>query len=131
MMRLLAAATALVMAADALAQLFAPAWWYGFVPGVAATGPFNHHFVQDIGATYLVVALGFGWFAASPRGGWAALVSAAAFLSLHSLIHVADAVHSPVCGRDLMRDAPDIFLPALVAVGLAVLSFPNKGAFNA
>lgn len=129
--RILAALLAAAMAANGLAMLLAPAWWYPRVPGVTATGPYNHHFIQDIGAAYLVTGLGLGWFAAAPRAGWAALASAAAFLSLHGLIHIADAVQSPVCGRDLMRDAPGVFLPALIALGLAVLSNPTKGASNA
>lgn len=129
--RMAAALLAALMAANALAMLLAPAWWYPRAPGVTTTGPYNHHFIQDIGAAYLVTALGLGWFAARPREGWAALVVAAAFLMLHSLIHLVDAVQSPVCGRDLMRDAPDVFLPALIALGLAVLSIPTKGASNA
>ena len=97
------------------------------MPALTATGPFNGHFVQDIGATYLVVALGLGWFAASPRRGWPALVSAAALLVLHGLIHIVAAVRSPVCGRDLLRDLPGVFLPALIAAGLAGLSIPSQG----
>lgn len=129
--RTLAALLAALMAANALAMLLAPAWWYPRAPGVTETGPYNHHFIQDIGAAYLVVAFGLGGFAAAPRGGWPALVMAAAFLSLHGAIHVADAVQSPICGHDLARDLPGVFLPALIALGLTLLSIPSKGAFNA
>jgi hypothetical protein len=131
MKRVLAGLLAILMAANGLAMLAAARRWYFAVPGVVATGPFNPHFVKDIGATYLVVGLGLGWFAARPRQGWPALVCAAAFLLLHGLIHVADAVRSPVCGQDLLRDLPGVFLPALIAVGLAALSIPSQGAFHA
>lgn len=123
MKRLLAGLLAALLAANALAMLFASLWWYGLVPGVPATGPFNPHFVRDIGAAYAVVALGLGWFAFGPQQGWPALVAAAAFLDLHALIHVHDAVLSPVCGHDLLRDLPGVFLPALIATGLA--AFPK------
>ena len=116
---------ALAMAANALAMLAAPHWWYAAVPGVTATGPFNLHFIRDIGMAYLVVAAGLAWFAWRPSQGWPALVAAAAFLTLHSLIHVADALASPVCGQNLLRDLPGIFLPAAIAIWLALNPKPG------
>ncbi len=53
---------ALLLAANGAAMLGAPLAWYDAVPGVPATGPFNPHFVRDIGAVYLACALGLGWF---------------------------------------------------------------------
>jgi hypothetical protein len=50
MVRIVAAALGLVLGANALFQLIAPLAWYDSVPGVIATGPFNAHFVRDIGA---------------------------------------------------------------------------------
>jgi hypothetical protein len=98
----------------------APQWWYGAVPGVIATGPFNPHFVRDIGAAYLVTALGLGWFAARPREGWPALAAGAAFLTLHAAIHVYDAT----CGgrplQDLVRDFAGVYLTAALALALAL-----------
>ena len=125
MKRGLAGLLAVVMGGNGLAMLFAGVWWYGVVPGVPSTGPYNAHFIKDIGATYLVVTLGLVWFALRPRQGWPALVAAAAFLVLHGFIHVADALASPVCGQDLLRDLPGIFAPALIAAGLAALSIPK------
>jgi hypothetical protein len=122
----LAALLAIVMAANGAAMLAAGGWWYGVVPGVPQTGPYNPHFVKDIGATYLVVALGLAWFAARPRQGWPALVAGAVFLVLHGFIHIADAIASPVCGQNLLRDTPGVFLPAIIAVGLALSSLPKR-----
>jgi hypothetical protein len=126
-----AAVLAIVLAANAAAELFASRWWYGAVPGVVQTGPYNGHFIKDIGAAYLVVALGLGWFAARPRQGWPALVAATAFLVAHGLIHIADAISSPVCGHDLIRDFPGVFMPGLIAAWLAGASTPTKGASDA
>ncbi len=114
----LAAALALVMGANGLIMLFAGPWWYGVVPGVTATGPFNPHFVKDIGAAYLVVGASLGAFAWRPARAFSALIAAAAFLTLHGAIHIGDALASPTCGHDLVRDLPDIFLPALISLGL-------------
>ena len=116
---------ALAMAANALAMLAAPTWWYAAVPGVIATGPFNLHFVRDIGMAYVVVAGGLAWFAWRPARAWSALVAAAAFLTLHGLVHVAGALASPICGQMLLRDLPGVFAPALIALWLALNPKPR------
>lgn len=114
------------LAVNALIQLARPLAWYDAVPGVPLTGPFNPHFVRDIGMAYLVVALGLVWFAARPRQGWPALVCAAAFLSLHAAIHVGDASCGGSAWRDLVRDFPGVFLPALITAWIAWAARPQK-----
>jgi hypothetical protein len=109
MSKLLAGLLAAVLGANALVMLFAPFWWYGAVPGVVATGPYNPHFVRDIGAVFLTVAAGLAAFAWRPRAAWPALAMAAGFLTLHAAIHV----------RDALRDLAPVYLPALIALGLA------------
>lgn len=117
--RLAAAALALVLAGNAAAMLLAGRWWYGAVPGVTATGPYNPHFVMDVGAAYLVVAGALAWRAARPAAGQGALVAAAAFLGLHGLIHVHDAAMGGRAAADLVRDFPGVFVPAIIAAWLA------------
>ncbi len=55
------------LAVNALIQLALPLAWYDAVPGVPLTGPFNPHFVRDIGMAYLVVVL--GWSGSPPGPG--------------------------------------------------------------
>jgi hypothetical protein len=111
---------AAVMGGNGLAMLFAGDWWYGIVPGVTQTGPYNPHFVRDIGAAYLVTAISLGWFAWRPRQGWPALVIGALFLTLHAAIHVYDATCGTRPLQDALRDLAGVYLPALVALGLAL-----------
>jgi len=122
----LAGALALVLAANAAAMLFASVWWYGAVPGVVATGAYNAHFIKDVGAAYLVVAGSLAAFAWRPELARGALVASTGFLILHGFIHIADALASPVCGRDLVRDFPGVFLPALIGLGLCAASLPKQ-----
>lgn len=123
--RTVAATLAAGLGANALVMLGAPFPWYEAVPGVTATGPYNSHFVRDIGAAYLVAAGGLAGFSAWPRSAWPALAAAAAFLALHAAIHVYDAA----CGRrpfaDLGRDFAGVFLPALLAGSLALVFRPQ------
>jgi len=126
MNRVIAGTLGVLLAANGLTMLVASVWWYNAVPGVTASGPYNPHFIHDIGMTYLVVAGGLGWFAWRPVQGWPALVAGAAFLVLHGLIHVHDAILSPICGHDLVRDLPGIFTPALIAAWIAATSMPSQ-----
>ena len=120
MARIIAGLLAAPLGANGLAMLFAGLAWYGAVPGVTATGPFNPHFVRDIGAAYLVAAGGLGWFAARPRDGWPALVAAAAFLTLHAAIHVFDAACGARPLQDVARDFAGVYLPAILTFAIAL-----------
>lgn len=103
------------VAANGAFMLAAPAAWYGAVPGVTETGPFNPHFVRDIGAAYLTCGIALAWFAARPTA-WPAAVIAALFLAVHALIHLWDALAGRETWRALVVDLPGVFLPpALVA----------------
>ena len=119
MKRIVAAILAFVLGANGVVMLVAGPWWYGVVPGVTATGPFNPHFVMDIGAAYLVVAGALAWWLFRPGPAHGAAVAAAAFLGLHALIHVADALMSGHAAVDLARDSIGIFLPALAGAWIA------------
>ena len=126
MTRIIAVVLAVTLSANALFMLGAPLAWYDAVPGVPSTGAFNPHFVRDIGAAYLVTAMGLAWFAWRPVQGWPALVAGAAFLTLHSAVHLFDASCSASPLADLIRDFPGVFLPTLLAAAIAVLRKPEE-----
>lgn len=125
--RYVAGLMALLMAANGLAMLFASLAWYDAVPGVPATGPFNPHFVRDIGAIYLACALGLGWFAWRPAQGWAAMAVAAVWLTLHAAVHVYDASCGASPLRDIGRDFVGVYLFAAIPLALTLFCRP-KGA---
>lgn len=106
-----------LLAANGLFMLVAPDAWYPAVPGVTETGPFNPHFVRDIGAAYLACAAGLGWWAA--RRGAGAVIPVAVFLGLHMLVHIFDALSGHHAVSDIGRDFVGIYLPALIAIWIA------------
>ena len=126
MTRTIAGVLAAILGANALFQLGAPLAWYDVVPGVPSTGAFNPHFVRDIGAAYLVTALGLAWFAWRPVQGWPALVAGATFLVLHTGIHLFDASCSASPVADLIRDLPGIYAPAMLAAWIAYSARPKE-----
>jgi hypothetical protein len=115
--RLLAAALALVLAGNGIAMLLAGPAWYAAIPGVAETGPFNAHFVKDIGAAYLTAGAGLAAFAwsGSPMARGASAFGIL-FLGLHGLIHIAEAVGDPHGAAHLARDFAGVLLPPIVAL---------------
>jgi hypothetical protein len=102
-------------------MLVAGSPWYASVPGVAETGPYNPHFVLDIGAAFLVAGLALGVRAWRPAY-WPAGVAGAGFLAAHALIHLAMIVtgHDHHAGFDLFA----VVLPSALALYSA---FPNQG----
>jgi len=124
--RIVLVIAAVILSGSATYQLANPVGWYWAVPGVPLTGPFNPHFVRDIGAAYLAAVLGFVWFAWRPRQGWPALVAAALFLTLHAAIHVYDEACSSDPLGALKRDAFAIHLIAVLALASAILFRPKE-----
>ncbi|WP_296597412.1 hypothetical protein [Phenylobacterium sp.] len=122
--RYLAGLMALLLAANGVVMLFAPLGWYDAVPGVPTTGPFNPHFVRDIGAIYVMCALGLAWFARRPATGWAAMAAAAAWLTMHAAIHVYDATCGASPLADIQRDFVGVYLFAAVPLALALFRKP-------
>lgn len=120
MLRQLSIGTALLLGLGALANgifmLIDPANWYFAVPGVTTTGPFNQHFLRDIGIVFLFLGLAF--LAGARRPGQRAVLwgGAAFWLSGHALFHVWE-VAAGICGPDaLARDFPLVTLPAILAI---------------
>ena len=108
----------IALAGNGLAMLGAPDAWYLAVPGVPQTGPFNPHFVRDIGAIYVVCGASLAWFALD-RAARASAMAAAAFLTLHAGVHVWDAMTGREHAHQLLADVPTVFLPAVLAVWIA------------
>jgi hypothetical protein len=125
MRRWIAAVLGALIVLNGFVMLVASAFWYQSVPGVPETGPYNHHFVQDIGAAFLVAGLALVVRAWRPRY-WPAAVAGAAFLAVHALLHLLLilAGHDQYAAFDLLA----ILLPAALAVYSA---FPDAGERDA
>lgn len=114
---------AIVLAANGGYMLANPGDWYLAVPGVADTGPFNPHFVRDIGFIYLLTgaALLLGVYVPDQRPGlWG--LSAAWHLS-HAAFHVWEVVVG-ICGPEaLLRDFAGVTLPGILMLVIAIAAW--------
>jgi len=125
MQRSIAAILAVFNGLNGLVMLFASSRWWESVPGVPETGPYNPHFVQDVGAAFLVAGLALGARAWRPAY-WPAAVAGSAFLVVHAVIHLV----LMASGHDhhAAANLAAVVLPAALAVYAA---FPARGERHA
>jgi hypothetical protein len=117
--RLLSGGLGLFQAANGLAMILAPERWFMTAPGVVATGPFNPHFVIDVGLGFLAAGLAFLVCAWRPQLRLAGL-GASGFVVLHALFHL-----SHLMMGDSAAPAVDIGIAVPAFLGL-VLTWPSK-----
>ena len=108
------------LAVNGVIMMLAAEPWYEVV--AKGTGPFNAHFVRDIGAAYLAsgIAIVWGMWSRAHRGPLAAI--AGVFLGLHALTHLLEAASGVTSLGHVLEDLPGVHLPALVVCWLAVAS---------
>ena len=115
-----AAVVGIAADANGLFMLLAPANWYFSVPGVTTTGPFNQHFIRDIGLIFLFIGTAFLFGAARPNHRLLLWSTATLWLCGHALFHFWE-VAVGICGPSaIARDFPAVTLPALIGIALTV-----------
>jgi len=116
----LAIVLGLASAVNGLFMLVSPANWYFAVPGVTTTGPFNQHFVRDIGLIFLLVAIAMLTGVLRPLARVPLWCAAALWLAGHALFHFWE-VAVGICGTGaLAQDFPAVTLPAILTTILAL-----------
>jgi uncharacterized protein YjeT (DUF2065 family) len=122
-MSIVSLALGLSLMLNGIFMLYAPAAWYEFVPGISDTGALNVHFVRDIGCAFAVAGAALCCFSVDRRAR-AAVIASAAFLTLHALVHVAEAVGGRVHNGHLPSELLTVFAPAAVALCLGFWPIP-------
>ena len=104
---------------NGLWMILAPLHWYNTIPaGVPDFGPYNPHFVRDVGCAYLTMGLALGWGLVSPRLRAALVGVAAMFAVLHALVHVFDTASGHVGPSHWIMDLPGVYLPAAILLAV-------------
>ena len=108
---------------NGLWMLFWPEAWYHDLPaGVPDTGPLNLHFVRDLGAAFLTMAIVLFVSAPVAQRRRGALLAIACWYVLHSIIHIVDVARGLLDPHHLLLDFPLVYLPTII---LLVLSGPR------
>jgi hypothetical protein len=119
------------MIANGTFMLVAPEGWYLAVPGVTSTGPFNQHFLRDIGLIFLLLGGAFLLGAALPGSRVLLWAAASIWLTGHALFHFWE-VAVGICSPSVLpRDFPAVTLPAIIGIALtfwAIRQSRDRGA---
>lgn len=103
---------------NGLMMLAAPRFWYAAVPGVTGTGPFNAHFVRDIGLGFMSAGGALGLAAFYTALARPLVLVASIFLLGHALLHLAEMIVHGAEAGPAMRDIALIVLPALLPLAV-------------
>lgn len=113
---------------NGLFMLYDPANWYFAVPGVTTTGPFNQHFIRDIGLIFLFVGLAFLTGAAKPAFRAVLWAAPSLWMAGHALFHFWE-VAVGICGPSaLVRDFAAVTFPAGLAVFITLWAISDTRA---
>ena len=101
-------------ASNGVWMLAAPFNWFNTVPGVLDSGPFNDHFVRDVGIAYALSGIAFLQLARGVAGARPYAMAGVFFLLTHAGLHLAETLVG-------VRDIPHLLtdLPAVVLLPLA------------
>ncbi|WP_448569521.1 hypothetical protein [Thalassotalea ganghwensis] len=104
--------------ANGVFMIVSPEPWYWLVPGVPDRGPFNQHFLRDIGIIYLLNGASFILGALYTNARFAMWLMPSVWLAGHAVFHLWE-VFVGICSvNSLSEDFSGVTLPALVAIGL-------------
>ncbi len=116
----------LLMLANGVFMIASPEPWYWLIPGVPDRGPFNPHFVRDIGFLYMLMGGAFVYGSLYPRHFVTLCWVPTAWLVLHALFHVWEVIVG-ICGpQALLEDFAGVTLPALLAVALLYTCYRGR-----
>lgn len=101
--------------ANALWMLAGPMHWYSELPAaVPDTGPFNPHFVRDIGCAFLTAGAALIWGARSKRFRFPLATISLVFLGTHALLHIYDTLVGNLPSNHWWLDFAGVYLPAIL-----------------
>lgn len=108
--------------ANGIFMTVAPEPWYWAIPGVPDRGPFNQHFVRDIGINYALIGAAFIYGAVYVKQRFLLWLIPTAWLMGHAIFHIWEVIVG-ICGPEsLIEDFAGVTLPALLAACMCYAS---------
>ncbi len=104
-----------VCVGNAIWMLAGPMHWYTDLPAaVPDTGPFNPHFVRDIGCAFLASGVSLVWAFFSQRFRLPLVSIAALFLFAHAILHAYDTLRGALGHNHWLLDLPGVYVPGIL-----------------
>jgi hypothetical protein len=121
-----ASALGIAAIANGIFMLVAPENWYFAVPGVTTTGPFNQHFVREIGLIFLFIGGAFLFGVAQPDLRIVFWAAPSLWLAGHALFHFWE-VAVGICSASVIpRDFPAVTLPAILGLSITMWAVAER-----
>ena len=111
-----------VLVVNATWQLVAPESWYWAIPGVPDRGPFNQHFVRDLGIIYALTGVGLILGALRPQRRLTYWWAPTLWLAGHALFHFWEVLVGICSPASLLEDFTGVTLPAIATLALLLLA---------
>jgi hypothetical protein len=109
-------------------MLVAPMSWYLDLPAaVPDFGPFNPHFVRDIGCAFATIGVALVWAACDAARRLALVGVACVFYAAHAVLHVFDTMRGAVELDHVLLDFPGVYLPAILLFVAAAIARRREG----
>jgi|ERR1700679_598047 MYXO-CTERM domain-containing protein len=118
--RLLLLVVGLIHVFTGVAMLVAPGVWYVMVPGVVMTGPFNAHFIYDIGMAFIASGAMLALGARVNRNAAVYACAGAVWPVLHALIHIKGWMSHGFPTESNVAASEIVGVVALAALGAAL-----------
>ena len=99
-------------------MVVSPAGWYATIPGVTHTGPFNLHFILDIGFIYLATGAMLGAALLWRRHAVPMVTGSAVWVALHAGLHVIELGHGSA--GHASTEAAGVVAPAFLHISIAL-----------
>lgn len=125
---IMVALNGLFLFGNGLFMLGVPSAWYHFVPGVPHTGPFNQHFVRDIGLIQMFLGAAFGIEMIRPASRLELWAAATSWLIAHAVLHLWEVAVGICSPSVIVRDFPAVTLPALLGVALTAWAWRSSSS---
>jgi predicted anti-sigma-YlaC factor YlaD len=118
----------LISLGNAAWMLGNPLGWYHDLPAeVPDFGPFNPHFVRDIGCAFVTIGVALVWAALVPTRRFALTMVAVVFYAAHAVLHVFDTLRGAVELDHVLLDFPGVYLPAILLLVAAWVVRRHEG----
>lgn len=107
-------------------MLIMPMGWYEGTPGVSETGPFNSHFVRDVGIAYLTAAAALALGLLKPAFRTPLFLIAFLFFGGHALMHAVEMLHGHA-HEGTIGEIIAIIIPAIVLLIMLIRTKKRTG----
>lgn len=115
---------------NGLAMYTVPNDWFVTVPGVVDTGPFNGHFVRDVGAAYMAMGAAVILAIRVPQARLPLLLVASIFAGGHALRHVVEWGTVEGAHHNWIADATAVVLPAIIVLIATAILWRDRNVTN-